>query len=103
MRSEKKQYSVRLDLQKYDFPDVPSESCYVELLIDPSERVKDGDLCYAPRLNQVMRLKKPLPRIAVHKVLSVNCPPALAVKRLPDFLFMKRELIDLICPLQPIS
>jgi len=91
MPTAKRKYSVRLELHKYDFPDVPPESCHLELFVNPGETVKDGDLCYAPGLNQVMWLKKKGARIPLHKVVSVNCPSELALKRLPDLLFMKGE------------
>lgn len=90
MATATNEYSVRLELQKYDFPDVPPESCHIDLFINPREQVKDGDLCYAPRLNQVLWLKKKGAKIPLHKVVSVNCPSELALKRLPDLLFMKR-------------
>ncbi|MBI5115339.1 hypothetical protein HZA56_02595 [Candidatus Poribacteria bacterium] len=89
MRTAKGEYSVRLELEKYDFPDVPPESCHLDLSVNPGEEVKDGDLCYAPCLNQVMWSKKKALKIPLHKIVSVTCPSELAVKRLPDLLFVK--------------
>ena len=91
----KKKYSVRLDLDRFDFPDVHFESCYVEILVDPAEQLRKGDLCFAPRLNRVMRSNENL-TTPLHKVVSVNCPPDLAIKRMPDFLFMQCKFPNLI-------
>lgn len=95
MNTRKKEYSVRLELNRFEFPNVPSESCHVDIYIDSKEEVKKGDLCFAPRLNRVMRSNKNL-KTPIHKVVAVSCPPELAVKRLPDFLFMRCELPNLV-------
>ena len=95
MGAKGRKYSVRLELNRFDFPDVPSESCHVDIYIDPKEEVKKDDLCFAPRLNRVMRSNRNL-KTPLHKVVAVSCPPELAVKRLPDFLFMRCDLPDLV-------
>ena len=81
--------ALRDSLQKFDFPDVPSRFCHLDVVVSPGEKLKAGDLCYAPGLNQLMRLKKTRPNIDLHKVVTVSCPSELAVKRLPDLIFMK--------------
>lgn len=89
MAPAKKNYSIRVELQKFDFPDVPSKFCHLDVVVSPKEKLKAGDLCYAPGLKQLMRLKKTRPNIDLHKVVTVSCPSELAVKRLPDLIFMK--------------
>ncbi|MBI4831546.1 MAG: hypothetical protein HY801_08320 [Candidatus Lindowbacteria bacterium] len=86
MPVQHKEYCVRLEFEKYASPNLPPDSCHVDLLVDPDEEIHTGDLCYAPNMNRVVRLKGRL-RTPVHKVVSVNCPPELALNRFPDALF----------------
>jgi hypothetical protein len=89
MGDKKKEYFVRLDLEKYECPGISAESCHVELCIDPEQKIHEGDLCYCPRIHQVMRVRNKSLKLPMHKVTSVNCPPEFALKRLPDVLMMK--------------
>ncbi|MBI4833135.1 MAG: hypothetical protein HY801_16590 [Candidatus Lindowbacteria bacterium] len=89
MADREKEYFVRLELEKYECPGISPGACHVELRVDPAQKVNVGDLCYCPRMNQVIRVRNKNLRLQVHKVTSVNFPPELALKRIPDVLMMQ--------------